>query len=757
MRLTLRTLLAYLDGELLGDRARQIEEKIHTSTFATELAERIRAVRKRQRLSAPALDATGDADANSVAEYLDSLLPPDREAEFELGCLKSDERLAEVANGHHLLGIILRKPAEVDAELRARINHLPQSNEGQAAIKRQGSVEYSTDPKLVTPRRTALASKLVSDSSTESPDAVAQPYQTSLRTERTEAERKALRPEVPDYLRVGRPARMAPWLTTLLLLAVFLFVLANALRPLWERRRLAKSSTETAVASSTSTDQARVSGPPRVTTARGTTTGPTNERQAPADRTIADAPAPVDRPAADSTEPAGDRAADDLSTAIVPEGTSDAADESPLESTPATVEDNAVTATEPPAAESDSAATAADARGTEDAATTPGYPQITAVDGLLLAFDPEQGSWFARPAATTLEKPTELANGPLSKSTLELPRGTRVELIGAARFQLRPIGDVWEFELTHGRALIDGPAEAVQIPMRLGLAQGILDLEANQTRIAIEVRASRVPGSDPQDPANQHTLSELIGIEGTSRWLASDATDPIELKTLDHLISIDGQSSPVSILDKLPGWVVEARQPLDPLQRMAIDELREQVPLDRPAELSLRETLSYRRPEVVALAARSLLELGNSDIYFGSDGVLNNPDQRAAWPAHFESLQAKIGRSSEAAKAIQEAARQADANGPIIYRLLWGFSADELAGGVDKKLVEWLDHPTMAVRVLAFENLRAITGLDLNYRPDYETSARRRDAIKKWEARLRRGDIRWNQEEPAAEPPAPRP
>jgi hypothetical protein len=52
----------------------------------------------------------------------------------------------------------------------------------------------------------------------------------------------------------------------------------------------------------------------------------------------------------------------------------------------------------------------------------------------------------------------------------------------------------------------------------------------------------------------------------------------------------------------------------------------------------------------------------------------------------------------------------------------------------------------MAVRVLAFENLRAITGLDLNYRADYETSARRRDAIKKWEARQRKGDIRYPSE-----------
>jgi hypothetical protein len=49
----------------------------------------------------------------------------------------------------------------------------------------------------------------------------------------------------------------------------------------------------------------------------------------------------------------------------------------------------------------------------------------------------------------------------------------------------------------------------------------------------------------------------------------------------------------------------------------------------------------------------------------------------------------------------------------------------------------------MPVRVLAIENLKAIVGDDLGYRADQENANSRRADIKKWDARLRRGDIRY--------------
>ena len=58
MRLTLRTLLAYLDDLLEPGQSREIGEKISESGYASTLVDRIREVMRRRRLTAP--DPKGD-------------------------------------------------------------------------------------------------------------------------------------------------------------------------------------------------------------------------------------------------------------------------------------------------------------------------------------------------------------------------------------------------------------------------------------------------------------------------------------------------------------------------------------------------------------------------------------------------------------------------------------------------------------------------------------------------------------------------
>ena len=48
-------------------------------------------------------------------------------------------------------------------------------------------------------------------------------------------------------------------------------------------------------------------------------------------------------------------------------------------------------------------------------------------------------------------------------------------------------------------------------------------------------------------------------------------------------------------------------------------------------------------------------------------------------------------------------------------------------------------------RVLALENLHRITHTTLYFRPEQENAVRRAPGIKKWVARLRKGDIRWQE------------
>lgn len=119
MRLTLRTLLAYLDDRLPPNNAKEIGQKIANSPFATELVERIRDVKRRRRLASPATPQP-TVDANLVAEYLDDQLTPELVARVEREILASDALLAEVASAHEILGM-LRDPVAIEPRLRDRL------------------------------------------------------------------------------------------------------------------------------------------------------------------------------------------------------------------------------------------------------------------------------------------------------------------------------------------------------------------------------------------------------------------------------------------------------------------------------------------------------------------------------------------------------------------------------------------------------------------------------------------------------------
>jgi len=122
MRLTLRTLIAYLDDELQPDKAKEIGQKLTESGYATALVERIKEVMRRRRLSAPELFGKGAGlDPNLVAEYLDSELTPAEVVDVEKICLDSDMHLAEVAACHQILTLVLGDPVEVRSETRSRM------------------------------------------------------------------------------------------------------------------------------------------------------------------------------------------------------------------------------------------------------------------------------------------------------------------------------------------------------------------------------------------------------------------------------------------------------------------------------------------------------------------------------------------------------------------------------------------------------------------------------------------------------------
>ena len=128
MRLTLRTLLAWLDDTLKPNEVREIGHQVAGSPFAQELSERIHRVTRQRRLSVPSRSGPEGTDPNLVAAYLDNDLDPEAVAEFEKKCLTSDVNLAEVASVHQILSLLGQK-VKVPAEARHRMYQLVKGRE----------------------------------------------------------------------------------------------------------------------------------------------------------------------------------------------------------------------------------------------------------------------------------------------------------------------------------------------------------------------------------------------------------------------------------------------------------------------------------------------------------------------------------------------------------------------------------------------------------------------------------------------------
>lgn len=157
MRLTLRTLLAYLDDTLPADQAQEIGRKVAESHVAQELMERIKKVTRRRGLTIPPAAGPDRIDANVVAEYLDNDLPADRVAEVEETALNSDVHLAEIAACHQILTLVLGEPAQVPPTARERMYGLVQGKESEPhrRASRIGPPAFPGDVELPEERQAA--------------------------------------------------------------------------------------------------------------------------------------------------------------------------------------------------------------------------------------------------------------------------------------------------------------------------------------------------------------------------------------------------------------------------------------------------------------------------------------------------------------------------------------------------------------------------------------------------------------------------
>jgi len=716
MRLTLRTMLAYLDDILEPDDTEDIGKKIEESEFASNLVHRTRDSMRRLRLGVPAVFGRGLAeDPNSVAEYLDNTLSAERVGEFEKICLESDVHLAEVASCHQILTLVLGEPAEIDPRSRQRMYGL--------------AAHVDAPPVQTDSLKPEVAAR-----------ALATPPPTSRR----------VKPEVPEYLRESR-SRFWPVAAMVAVAALVTLAGLVVLDPLEIRERLlaggqaveepaaestaappADTSTATAPAApdqATADDAATAAPPPAENAAPSTDSEPAppvDNPEAALPLPEGDAPGPAaeaatpEDPAAEPATPAADAAAPEPNAELPASEAATPDAEMPLEGDAAAA----------PSSENDAPSGAADDE------PAPSLGRFTSKKEVLLRYDADSGQWLRLAAMSPLSKGDQLLSLPLFRPMLTLSTSLTMQAEGAAKVDLIGWSDAQSpvVSIEYGRWIMSTVGKADNsLVLKFGDQQIQLTFIDGDAQLALDVHRVLPAGADPEASPVELAV-DLYATSGSLRVREGDKT--LELTTPQH-VALGTVSAAPAVEGEFPKWV--SSEALTDLERSSMTKVEPLLPSEKPVDVALRELALSRQREVRALAIRSLATLGDFEACVDS---LNDPQAKSFWPNAMEELRAAVARSPETAAKVRvtfEKRRSADA--PHLFRMLWGYSVNDLKSGADRDLVDALDNASLDMRVMSFLNLLSIVGPGTHgYRPE-DTVAKRQRAYNAWKEKRRQGKI----------------
>lgn len=706
MRLTLRTLLSYLDNVLDAPARAELEKQIESNENAGEWLHRTRDVMRRLKLGAPEIDGTNSVDdPNTVAEYLDRALPEESVAEFERVCLESDAMLAEVASCHHVLAMVLTDKPAVDPDTQKRLHRL----QADLAEAMRSRVEQAHPGPPIEPVEPAPA-----------PAVAEEPL--PFKRQKTGA-------NAPDYLREGDASPLAKWAPAIAALLILGVTSVLAFRPGgWLNP---------------TTEIAKVD-PPIDT---GDVTPPA---VAPDEEPGEETPDPTEA-VEEPTEPAGQP--------VEPEAASEeeAPTETPEEMTP---EEPAVPA-EPvaePVVEGEPEAEPADAEPQEPETTpaeevAPEEVPVVPVRFLsnaetLVVGEAEPGSWRrVMPGAELVEK-TRLISMPTYRSRYELGGGVTLELVGLTQASVQPAGGEVPYasiDLDYGRMVLRRGADTPAAEPAEGEGAAELDPNAGKAEVVIAgipYQATLGPNAVLAIAADRpfkpgHPILEVAtplvamahGLAGKIEW-ESDDVGLTTNKPRPWVIAGDENGQvPTSVSD--PSWVDELK--ITPADGYASPELARAVQPELPIWPQLMQIAGEERfGEIRSLANRCSLPLGHPDRLVES---FREAKEEAFWEANLSELRQAASRDTAQAGEVQRVFAEAfgERTSEELIDLLIGFEPEEVgldaesvSGGVITEFVlPALQSEDLATRVLASLILKeTIEPLDRPYKPLATTRSR---------------------------------
>jgi len=747
MRLTLRTLLAYLDDILDPTDASELRRKIEDSDFAKGLVHRIQSANSRSRLGAPPVEGKGmGLDPNTVAEYLDNVLPPERVPDLERICLESDIHLSEVASCHQILAIVLGEAADVDPGLRERIYRLGSPGTSRTAASTISPAEVNGGHAVRSGRPSPEGPVL--GGMYDPPPVPVVPPPIEAQGEAPMPAVRRSRTEVPEYLRAGQRSNWKPMVVTLLLAFLLSAVALRAIGPFdrdhpllrlfggsgaqvadgkLPQNGIGESTETTEVAEPAETGLPDSADRPGVADVEARSTAPDDS---PDEDTAQPGRGPDGRSPADGASAASPGTGESGASIATNDGRADP--EFPeTEPDPGRVAGEVDSEMEPTGAtpDLDSGEPLSDVASAQPVEV--GYVKIKELQ-FPVRFDPKTQDWYRLPARSKLFSGDHLRVLPTFYPEIVLTPGVQIVFAGPSSLVLTPPTPQGEptLSMRYGRAFVaTAGVPGARLHLNLGGRICSVTFLDAASEIALETRNFLPPGAHPERDATQRVTRVFTTI-GRIEWQDDATSSPVPVIEGQVRVLVDGNAETLAAGD-LPSWIL--REDLREIDRSASMVLASYLVPDRSMTLSLRERAQDRRTEIRALAAMALAHL---DIYEPLVAELDDVRQRPHWAGEFEALRQAMAKSPESAEAVRQNLEKRFPNiAEDAYRLLAGYSPQQLLEGADDALVKMLDHPSLCVRVLAFENLRRITGLTLLYRADVSEESRR-SSVRGWQERL---------------------
>jgi hypothetical protein len=740
MRLTLRTLLAYLDDLLEPTQTKEIGAKVNESGYASMLMNRIREVMRRRRLTAPEVSGPGmGLDPNNVAEYLDNTLAPDAVADVEKVCLDSDVHLAEVAASHQILTLVLGEPVDVPASTRERMYALgPRATTGSNGKKNVHS-EGDSEVRTVTGSgNVATAKDAVTDASSG----------------------KSFDGTIPDYL---KPAplwkRLGPVAFAVVVGAVWLWLV-------YFDPSLNNSQGEGEVAS---TDPQSSGAASAITEQTGTTPAPEGNVEPPVGES---GTKPAQSTEVASISPAETRLFDSL-----PNYDPDAPPESPsttpslpptLPESPPTIPGTAVASTEPTGTNAKPESTTPPVTGTPVASvskpanagtgttTVPSPPTVPAPEVVylsregVLAHKTDKG-WVVLPGRTSIRRGDYIASPPPFKAilqiasldlTLELHPGSAVEYLGAGT-------DIDAgFKIHRGRVSIkrestDVNAQPVTVGIRLVDEDCRLTINSAEAYCGVEVNP-REPTRFEEDLSADPYIGSLFVINGEASFkgrlakaeeLAGPAWMPLGVKDRKALAAA-GSRPP---LLTTPTWLDPDQSGMSTTIRRYAVRYQKEIDPDLPLEHTVPTIVGSKVPRLSEYAAQTLVV---TEQISGLVETMARGEYEEVRAAAITGIRQWLPQAEANRDILKAEIEKQFPPGQVdsIYRLLWGYDdADARNQGASRLLVDWLKHENIVIRQLAILHIYRLTGQRYDYRP-VDAVGRRKVAVARWKQHLKKND-----------------